>query len=90
MGIETDSLKRLGWPICAVCQKRVEVIHTIEDLLLDCHLVIAECHGSREEVRLDKMDVANGKVRLDGFAFRKEVMADDKAIGGGPYKALGS
>lgn len=41
------------WPTCAVCKRPVERMDSYYDARRCCTVIIARCHGQREEVELE-------------------------------------
>lgn len=68
-----------GWPICAVCNKRVDTIDTWHNPITNSFIVTLGCHGQTEIVELTaaiSMDAK--KIRFAGRTFEMK-----KQIAGG-------
>lgn len=69
-----EAMPPVEWPTCAICNKQVERMEGDFDPQADEYVFIACCHGEREEVRIPRLDFAEGNKIVEGArAFEPKV-----------------
>lgn len=65
------------WPICAICNKKVDDIKLEDDYMADKIVITVKCHNDFETMSLDRNFVIHN--HLDkGFAFTTKRLPDNK------------
>lgn len=58
-----------GWPICAVCNRKVDRFMAFRDSFRDAVTFVAWCHGEETELQLPLSNIEGAYVRLCRYVF---------------------